>query len=266
MSEPLIYVYAIARVFEPEHLKDLPAGVDGGKEFGVTGNGELTAIYSAVDADAFSQQTIDSRSGDLEWLGALGYQHQAVIAHLAQRTTIVPLRAFTLFTQAETLIDYLDDHEDDLLELLDVLEGKEEWTLRVEFDAEKWNSAVVNRVAALAKLDQSASGASAGKSFLLRKQLEEKKKDAAREAENHLLEELRGRIERVLDVDVIVENRQKKSGSFPQINVLIKKERAEELEKLQSELSAKYEAEGVSLALTGPWPPYSFVAQGDQGE
>lgn len=263
MSEHLVYVYAIASVFEPDDLKDLPSGVDGQKEFGVTGNGELTALYSSVDADAFSQETIDERSTDLEWLGALGYQHQAVIAHLAQRTTIVPLRAFTLFSQAEGLVDYLDDHEDDLIELLEVLEGKEEWTLRVELDPVRWNDALVKRVAALAALETSASGASSGKSFLIRKQLEDKKKDAARDAENHLLDELRASVEAALEVDVLVENRQKKSGSFPQINMLVRKEQAGELARLQTEMNAKYVTEGVTLALTGPWPPYSFVAQAD---
>ena len=266
MSESLVYVYAIAHVFEPEALKDLPAGVSGRKEFGVTGNGELTALYSPVDAEAFSQPTIDSKSGDLEWLGALGYAHQAVVSHLAQSTTIVPLRAFTLFSQAESLVDYLDDHEDDLVPLLEALEGKEEWTVRVELDAEKWNQALVKRVAALDELDRAASGASSGKSFLIRKQMEEKKKDAAREAENHLLEEIRSRIESELKVDVLVEGRQKKAGSFPQINVLIERGRAGELDKLRALLAAGYADEGVTLALTGPWPPYSFVAQGDDGD
>lgn len=262
MDEPLAWVYAFAEVFEPEALETLPEGVDGSTKFSVAGNGELVALFSAVDPADFNQQVIDSRSRDLEWLGQLGFRHQNVIAHLASRTTVVPVRAFTLFSSIEGIVDYLDQNEDDLFELLEALEGREEWSLRIELDAERWQKGIVARVASLAQLEQEAGSASSGKAFLLRKQLDEKRKEAAEAAEASLVEELRSEIEQSLDCDLIVETRRQKEGSFPQLNILIAHEDRDSLAALRENLQAKHAAEGVTLALTGPWPPYSFVRGG----
>lgn len=263
MDESLAWVYAFAEVFEPDVLESLPEGVDGSKRFSVAGNGELVAVFSPVDPVEFSQEVIDRRSRDLDWLGRLGFRHQSVIAHLAERTTVVPLRAFTLFSSIEKLVDYLDQNEDDLSELLEALEGREEWTIRVELDAERWQKGIVARVESLAQIERDAESASSGKAFLLRKQLDEKRKEAAKEAEASLVRELEASIESALDCDLIVETRQQKEGSFPQLDILIAAGDRDSLASLHEKLQSKHAAEGVTLVLTGPWPPYSFARAGE---
>src|SRR5437588_10337074 len=97
----------------------------------------LTAFYTPVDAVEYSQAAIDARSKDVEWLGAIGYRHQSVMMSLMKDGTIVPLRAFTLFATQERLREHLDEHRDTFEKILGRLEGKQEWTLRVEFDPER---------------------------------------------------------------------------------------------------------------------------------
>jgi len=74
-----------------------------------------------------------------------------------------------------------------------------------------------------------------------------------------------GEIERaVLDTlacDTVAESRQQRSGAFPQINVLLNRDEEARLEDLRRELEGRYAADGVTVALTGPWPPYSFVGK-----
>src|SRR6266702_4765244 len=112
----ILYVYAVGRTGHP--LPDDVEAVDGGG---------LTAFFAPVDPAEFSQPVIDARSKDVEWLGAIGYRHQNVMAGLMRGGTIIPLRAFTLFANEESLRRYIDGERETFTRILDRLEGRQEW-------------------------------------------------------------------------------------------------------------------------------------------
>src|SRR6266567_4370056 len=144
-----LYVYAIARAHHP-----MPAqieAIDGSDHIASVETDDLSAFYTSVDAADFSQPLIDARSKDVEWLGAIGYRHQAVMNALIR------------------------EHER-FVRILDRLDGKQEWTLRIEFRPEQWNEALTRRVESLQKLTTEISGAASGKAYLLRKKFDEEKK------------------------------------------------------------------------------------------
>ena len=246
----ILYVYAIGRAGHP-----LPPDV-----FAVE-SGPLAAFYAPVDELEYNQAAIDARSKDVEWLGAIGYRHQSVMAALMRGGTIIPLRAFTLFATKDRLRDHLDSERDKFLKILERLEGKQEWTLRIEFDPEQWNDAIVRRVDSLRALSVEAETASAGKAFLLRKKLDDERKRASREAEQQVVGEVEQEVLAKLACDTVAETRQQRSGAFPQIDVLINRDEEARLQELRENLERRYQGEGVTIALTGPWPPYTF-AQG----
>ena len=251
----MIYVYAITR--EPV-IPDAEA-VDQSRRFNAARVEDLAAVYTPVKAEEFSQEVIDRRAGDLEWLGAIGYRHQDAIATLMKDTAVIPLRAFTLFSNEEALRAYLRENARTLRNVLDRIGGKQEWTLQVEFEPQKWNDALVNRVASLRELHESIASASAGKAFLLRKKLDDERKRASSAAEKEVVAEIEKRVLDKLRCETIAESRERRDGAFPQINVLIERDEEAQLQELHAELMNRYEAEGVSLALTGPWPPYTFA-------
>ena len=74
------------------------------------------------------------------------------------------------------------------------------------------------------------------------------------EVEKAVMEKLR--------CDTVAESRLQRGGAFPQINVLINRDEEARLQELSEELTRRYEPEGVTLALTGPWPPYTFATNG----
>lgn len=252
----MLYVYAITA---DEVTPDAEA-VDQTRHFGSVSEGGVAAVFTSVADEAFSQEVIDQRANDLEWLGAIGYRHQSVIADLMKQTAIVPLRAFTLFSTADALRAYLAENADMLRNVLARLRDKQEWTLRIEFDAERWNDALVHRVASLRELKQQIESAAAGKAFLLRKKLDDERKKASKEAERNVVAEIeRTVIERLAGSETLAESRERRDGAFPQINVLINRDEESRLQELHNELLQRYEGEGVVVALTGPWPPYTFA-------
>jgi hypothetical protein len=253
----VLYVYAITR---EAATPDCDA-VDDTRHFGAVTADGLAAVYSPVDGAAFSQEVIDRRAGDLEWLGAIGYRHQAVVADLMKQTAIIPLRAFTMFSSETTLRDYLQSNRATLSKILDRLDDKREYTLRIELEPQRWNDALVSRVESLRALSAEIDAASAGKAFLLRKKLDEEKKRASRQAEQQLVAEIEQAVAEKLACDVIAESRVERDGAFPQINVLINRDEESRLQELHASLADRYANEGVNLAITGPWPPYTFVGR-----
>jgi hypothetical protein len=251
----VIYVYAITR----EAVIPGCEAVDQSRHFGAAAAGDLAAVYTPVKAEEFSQEVIDRRAGDLEWLGAIGYRHQDVIAHLMKSTAVIPLRAFTLFSSEAALRAYLDENADALRRVLERLDGKQEWTLRVEFEPQKWSESLVGRVESLRELQQQIESSAPGKAFLLRRKLDDEKKRASAAAEKDVVSEIERRVLDELRCETIAESRERRDGAFPQINVLINRDEEAQLQELHAELTDRYGAEGVTLALTGPWPPYTFA-------
>ncbi|HEX2059841.1 MAG TPA: GvpL/GvpF family gas vesicle protein [Thermoanaerobaculia bacterium] len=253
----MIYVYAITR----DAVTPDGEAVDGSHRFGTTSAGNLCAVFTPVRAEEFSQDVIDRRAGDLEWLGAIGYRHQAVMAELMKKTTLVPLRAFTLFSGEAALRAYLEEHRELLEKTLERLDGKQEWTLRIELEPQKWSDALATRVESLRALQDEIANAAPGKAFLLRKKLDDSKKKASQSAEDALVNEIESAVMDKLRCETVAESRQRRDGAFPQINVLVNRDEESVLQELHAELSARYEPEGVTVALLGPWPPYTFAGR-----
>lgn len=251
----MIYVYAITR----DSVTPGCEAIDQSRHFGAATAGDLAAVYTPVKAEEFSQEVIDRRAGDLEWLGAIGYRHQDVIANLMKSTAVIPLRAFTLFSSDEALRGYLTENADALRKVLERLDGKQEWTLRVEFEPQKWSESLVTRVDSLRDLQQQIESAAPGKAFLLKKKLDDERKRASAAAEKDVVAEIEQRVLDMLRCETVAESRERRDGAFPQINVLLNRDEEALLLDLHAELTDRYDAEGVSLALTGPWPPYTFA-------
>ncbi|HEX8251572.1 MAG TPA: GvpL/GvpF family gas vesicle protein [Thermoanaerobaculia bacterium] len=251
----VLYVYAVTR----EAVTPDAEAIDGSRRFGTVVLDGMCAVFTPVSAEEFSQDVIDRRASDLEWLGAVGYRHQDVVSDVMKQTALVPLRAFTLFSNEDALRTYLEKNRELLDKSLARLEGKQEWTLRIEFDAAKWSEALTSRVASLRDLQHDIAGAAPGKAFLLKKKLEDEKKRASRTAEEAVMGEIEAAILAKLRCETVAESRAGREGAFPQINVLINRDEEAVLQELRGELTARYESEGVTLGITGPWPPYTFA-------
>ncbi len=263
MSGTVLYVYAI-RAEGPSSgraaaISLATDAVDRSRNFRSVTAAGLAAIVTPVPLGEFSQEAVDRRAGDLEWLGAIGYRHQGVIIELMKEGDVLPLRAFSLFSSDTMLGRYLEENAGRLGNVLQRLAGKREWTLRVEFDPEPWNVALGRRVSSLAELTREIEIAGAGKSFLLRKKLDEEKKRVSRQAEEQVVSEIESSIVEKLACQTVAESRQQRGGAFPQLNVLINRDEESLLQDLQLELTGRYQGDGVSIALSGPWPPYTFA-------
>jgi hypothetical protein len=255
---PGFWLYAIGGADHP--LPERPEAVDGSSNVEKIVEGPLCAFVTAVDLRAYSQQAVDAHSGDIEWLGAIGYRHQAVMQALMTGGTVIPLRAFSLFGSRQMVEAQLRSGRDQFTKVLERLDGKQEWTLRIEFEPQKWNEALVARVGSLRSIAGEIDAAGPGKGFLLKKKLDEERKKASRDAELQVVGEIEKEIMSKLSCETVAESRQQREGAFPQINVLLNRDEEAKLQELHRSLADRYASDGITLAVSGPWPPYTFAS------
>ena len=258
MTGKILYVYAIGRNIDLDDLKTDLEGIDGRSCIEEVAADGLSAAVTPVMEDEFGPAAVENHSGDLEWLGTIGVRHDAVVTALSRLTTIIPLRAFTLFGSAERLKEMLHQDRRTLEKTLQRLDGKEEWTVGIEFEPIAWNSALTRRIESLRALADELQSASPGRSYLLTRKLEAERKTAARDAEQTLVSDLERSFAERLAAPVVTETRQMRDGSFPQINMLLPRGAEPKLKDVLLDLQSDLSGDGVTLRLTGPWPPYTF--------
>ena len=63
-----------------------------------------------------------------------------------------------------------------------------------------------------------------------------------------------------LGCETVAESRERRDGAFPQINVLLNRDEEAKLQELHRSLTDRYASDGITLAVSGPWPPYTFAS------
>ena len=260
MSDPLVYLYGIVDELPEEALPSGLEGVDG-KPLSpvIIEESSLRAVSVGVDAEDFSEEALEARAGDPEWLADVAIRHQAVIGWIHQRTTVVPARILTVFESRDAVREWLARESGQLVVLLGELRDREEWTLGIHFDSGLWTRWIDSSVESK---DEQTSG-SPGKNFLLRKKQDLRRAESGEMVENEMLSEVASDLEETYRV--MTEDRLSRGGADPQFNILIERDTIDRLEAIVGKLEERWNPRGVSFDLIGPWPPYSFT-QGAQGD
>ncbi|WEO94354.1 GvpL/GvpF family gas vesicle protein [Streptomyces sp. FXJ1.172] len=229
----LRYVYAVCRPFDTPLQAEL-TGVAGAPP-GLLRHGGLIAVVSTVPAADFGEEALQAHLEDPAWLAATVRAHQGVIAALATVTTPLPLRLATVCEDDSVVRTLLETHADSFRRVLDRLEGRVEWGVKVYTEP------------ATASSDSSA--AVAGSVPV-----------PAEALARSLHERLAGQAE-----DCRLRDPQECAPSGPAARslldaaYLVPRAHSEEFVELIDRTRA--EEPGIRVELTGPWAAYSFTGE-----
>jgi hypothetical protein len=256
----LLYLYG----FVPDHVAPPPEGL-----FGVGGApvrqlaaGGVHAIVAEVPAAEYSAEALEARMQDLSWLGDQGALHERVVTWCVDHGGILPARLLTLYASERSLSAAIEPRAADIREELARLEGLREWDLKVSYKAEELRRGIGAVSEAVAELDREIAGADPGRRYLL-----DRKRDK-------LLETETGRVARRLGNEVVdrlaaaVRDVRRIAGPTDRDDLpvvvhaalLVAEAREPELQELAQEESRRLAGQGMSIALSGPWAPYRFIA------
>jgi hypothetical protein len=258
----LVWMYGVASG-DLEVFADGVAGVGGPSPRTITAAG-LTAIVGDVSDRDYGEAALRRHLEDLDWLARTARAHHAVLAAVAGRGPVVPMRLATLFASDAGVTGTLQERADDFRGALNLISARSEWGVKAyaikpadpAFPAEEPGRTVAGR-------ESPATGP--GAAYLQRRRAQ---LTATKDARSEALASARtvhaelGRF--AVSSRVYPPQAPDLAGQpTPMIlnaAYLVADERAGQFAAVVADLTARHRF--VQLMLTGPWPAYSFVGDG----
>jgi hypothetical protein len=123
------YLYAVSRGLDIGALGDLLGLSDGVLEKVVVK--DLTGIVSSVGLDEYGEEGLRRNLERLDWLETAARGHDAVVQAAAAVAPTAPMRLATIFLDDEGVRERLATQYDAISDVLDRVEGQEEWSVKV---------------------------------------------------------------------------------------------------------------------------------------
>jgi hypothetical protein len=253
------YLYCLVQSTRQPSLRGVPAGLPrADKPRAIDAGGGVWLVVADAPLERYGEKPIEEGLRDLAWVTPVAVAHEAVVEHLAKSGTVLPMKLLTLFRSDARALAHVAGQRARIDRLLQRLQGREEWGLRVLLD----------EVAALRRARdqaQSVGGGAPGATFLLRKK---KEQDAARE----VLEHARDRADQLFELLSGKADEARRRPPPPgEIGKRVLLEAAfllpkRKLKSFQSAVRASAKelaGRDYQLTLTGPWPAYTFVADAE---
>jgi hypothetical protein len=225
-------------------------GVDDAHDVELVRHAGLAAAASPVSLDEFGERGLRESLEDLDRLETLARAHERVLDEALRMGAVVPFRICTVYAGVERVREMLEREREPLAAALRRLRGMAEWGVK----------------AYLVRREDRATAAPApasGTDYLTRKRTARDAAETARRGLDATVEAVHARLrERAAGAVLSPPQDRGLSGREDQMLLnaayLVADADADAFGSLIAELARPLGAEGLELALTGPWPPYHF--------
>jgi hypothetical protein len=227
--------------------------------------GGLAALVSRVPAAQFAAQPLRENLNDLAWLERVARAHEAVLERTFALTTIVPLRLCTLYEDDAGVRAMLEREQAALDDALERLDGRQEWGVKVIVDPERLAEAARASSPEAATFEEELADRSPGGAYILRRRLQRHVRECADGLAADVSAQVHARLQDWA-IDAVTHAAQNRELSGHEGDMLLngayllEAHRADGLRALVAELEAHHRDLGARIELTGPWPPFNFVA------
>ncbi|HEY7125739.1 MAG TPA: GvpL/GvpF family gas vesicle protein [Ktedonobacterales bacterium] len=254
------YLYGITH---GEQVAELVAAVaqEQGEPLQALEQCQLAAIIKPVPLEEFSAEALRLHAEDLSWLEAMVRGHNRIIEGIHQNRPVLPARFGAVYPSREALQTALAERHDQLLALLQQLEGCDEWGVRLYADHRALQQLAIEHPS-LRSLKSEVARATPGRAYLLKRKLADELVSIIEQALDDLAQASYARLKReaVAGQFNVRASVSTESGGerevFHALLLVRRDHQATFLEKVQR--LAEEHAE-MHCEYSGPWPPYSFA-------
>lgn len=256
-TDKATYVYCVVQRPGPPDLAGAPAGLPGTISLrALPLAGDLWLVAADAPLPEYSGEEIDARLADLSWVGDRALAHERVVEHFAAAYPVLPMKLFTLFSGDESARGRLRERQEEIVRALARIAGRVEWGVRVLFQERK-----ARREMAAKTQRKDAPGS--GKGFLLRKKAEH---EGARALSGQVRAEVSRAYAGLAEHAVAARRHEPVPGEagarlLLDAAFLVPKGDGEGFEEAVRRWADHLAAHACELTLTGPWPPYNFIAE-----
>ena len=252
-------MYCVVRSARSPDLRSAPPGLPGtGQLRAVPAGPSLWLIAADAPLPRYGEVALARVVRDLEAVSRCAVAHSAVVAHCARRGPVLPLRLLTLFASDERALAQVRRRRAVIERRLTHVAGRAEWGVQARLDMESGGAARRARTATRRQM----AGLSPGTRFLqLRRREREVARGLAAGARSAAARLYRALARHADDArqrpPVSVEGR---PALLLDAAFLVPETGAALFRRAVRAQAAQAAEHGLRVRLTGPWPPYSFVA------
>jgi hypothetical protein len=221
----------------------------------------LAAVASELPVDRYGPDMWRTHADDPAWLGELAAEHNAVLESVVDQTDVLPLRLPGLYGDRAALETVLDEQADEFEAAFATVEGHVEWGVKVF---------LVREVD-----EEPDDGPASGRDYLLRKASEANRRQVARDRRMAALLDVHAELAEAATHAVVnpPQDGALSGRSEPMVlnaAYLVGRSTRDAFLSLAQTVGDRLWDQGMSLEVTGPWPPYNFVhrdptrAEGDR--
>ena len=221
---------------------------------------DVTVVCSTADPREFNGPGADQRLQDVSWVGPRALRHQQVVERVMRDSPVLPCRFGTLFSSSAALRDQLEKLQPLISPFLEYVADKEEWGIKGVLDsalAEAWLQA--SDPALIARREELSEAP--GRRYFQEKQLKadvgQQTRQWTRQVTQRLQQSLAAWAIAVHPLRLTAANGVAREMLFND-SLLVPQNRVADLRAGVHRLNTQHAARGVTVELSGPWPPYSF--------
>ena len=257
------YVYGITRRIDALPLAE--KGIDPACPVYTLPDGNIQAIVSEVSLAEFGEEALEANVQDLQWLAARVRAHESILEAILPHCTLIPMRFCTIFLSESRVREMLAECHDGYINTLTRLDGRKEWGVKVYVDS----AIIAQRVGDISdkvkKLEMEMAEKSGGAAYLWKKRLDEAVAVEANRVSIEVAERSHELLSGHAEESVANPLQSRESTGHTEEMILngaylVADERLAAFQVKLAGLDDEYVALGFSFRVSGPWPPYNFVA------
>ncbi len=220
--------------------------------------GDIGVLASEVMAEDFTGPAGDKNLQDLAWLAPRACHHQSVLNWAMQLGAVCPVRFGTLLSSRDALADFLHDHGECVRAFLQRIVDREEWLVQGRLDRDRAAHATLEQLA-----QREPAPSTPGAIYLHRKRLQQRTQAELEGWLTGQLDAIRGELLAMgTDCEHLTIRDTGESVSTSQTVLrcahLVRRDHLTNFRARLEEMNARTQASGLTIDLSGPWPPSSF--------
>jgi hypothetical protein len=249
MSAVATYLYCILRSPRAPGLGDVPRGLPRcGKPRVLEADPGLWLVLADAPVSLYGEAALERGLRDIDWVSRCAVAHEGVVEAFHRTPAVLPLRLFTLFSSDARALAYVRRDRRKLTRLLDRVEGRREWSVRMAVDP--------------TFAPAPAAPPRSGTAFLARKH-------KLQSMQGERMEQGRRRADalfRTLGTLAAAHHRRTENETEPGSKLvldavyLVKMSDRVRFASATRKAATDLARRGLHLSVTGPWPPYHFAA------
>lgn len=239
-----LYVYGVTEI-PSKPFTVVSEAVDGAGQVEPIAEGKYLCWASRVSRQEFAidlQRNMD----DLEWLAACSIRHQKVLSEIGAVTQVLPARFGTVFLSPETLLADLKQKIPNLRQVFRRIADADEWGVKIFGTAPARSSVAIS--------------ASSGVDYLRQKQAQLQSASASKHDE--AIDKFGEELSQISEASVAGGKASSgQPGLLWSASFLVKRADKKDFDRVLKRYAEQW-AGNRRIDVSGPWPPYSFVSEG----